>query len=76
MGYKMAAPMGCAKRAVGTMLAIRKPIERMKSVERREGPHWRREGRELSARTTIEERWCARYRGRMLDLVVLCMWLT
>ena len=25
-------PIGCAKRAVGTMLAMRKPIERMLSV--------------------------------------------
>ena len=28
----MAAPIGCAKRAVGTMLAIRKPIDRMLHV--------------------------------------------
>ena len=28
----MIAPMGCAKRAVGTMLAITKPIERILHV--------------------------------------------
>jgi hypothetical protein len=28
----MTAPMGCAKRAVGTMLAMRKPIDRMLQV--------------------------------------------
>ena len=28
----MTAPIGCAKRAVGTMLAIRKPIDRMLEV--------------------------------------------
>ena len=28
----MSAPIGCAKRAVGTMLAITKPIDRMLAV--------------------------------------------
>ena len=28
----MSVPIGCAKRAVGTMLAIRKPSDRMLSV--------------------------------------------
>jgi hypothetical protein len=28
----MMAPIGCAKRAVGTMLAMRKPIDRMLQV--------------------------------------------
>ena len=28
----MIAPIGCAKRAVGTMLAITKPIDRMLAV--------------------------------------------
>ena len=32
MGYRMTAPIGCANRAVGTMLAIRKPIDRMLQV--------------------------------------------
>src|SRR5258705_430103 len=32
MGYRMMAPMGCANRAVGTMLAMRKPIDRMLQV--------------------------------------------
>jgi len=32
IGYRMAAPIGCAKRAVGTMLAIRNPIDRILHV--------------------------------------------
>ena len=32
IGYMMTAPIGCAKRAVGTMLAMRKPIDRMLQV--------------------------------------------
>jgi len=32
IGYMMSAPMGCAKRAVGTMLAMRKPIDKMLHV--------------------------------------------
>ena len=32
IGYRMAAPIGCAKRDVGTMLAIRKPIDRILHV--------------------------------------------
>jgi hypothetical protein len=32
IGYKMMAPIGCAKRAVGTALAMRKPIDKMLQV--------------------------------------------
>ena len=32
LGYRTTAPMGCAKRAVGTILAIRNPTERMLQV--------------------------------------------
>jgi|SRR5580692_1592392 hypothetical protein len=32
IGYKIAAPIGCAKRAVGTMLAIRNPIDNIAQV--------------------------------------------
>src|SRR5213078_1678171 len=32
IGYSTSAPIGCAKRAVGTTLAIRKPIVRMLTV--------------------------------------------
>jgi len=32
MGYIMTAPMGCANRAVGTMLAMKKPIDKMLHV--------------------------------------------
>ena len=33
IGYRISAPAGCANRAVGTMLAITKPTERMLHVE-------------------------------------------
>src|SRR5580704_1269024 len=32
IGYMITAPIGCAKRAVGTILAIRKPIDRTLNV--------------------------------------------
>src|SRR4051794_21561230 len=32
IGYRMIAPIGCAKRAVGTMLAITNPIDKMLAV--------------------------------------------
>src|SRR5450755_4118937 len=32
IGYMITAPIGCAKRAVGTMLAMRKPSDRMLHV--------------------------------------------
>lgn len=32
MGYRMTAPITCANRAVGTMLAMRKPIDEMLQV--------------------------------------------
>ena len=52
MGYRMTAPIGCANRAVGTMLAMRKPIDEMLHVADQQGNGEGEQGR-MNARREV-----------------------